>query len=537
MRMSLSTLSAAMLLFLVTGLAAAPSEQARAGEFPFEAYVATDQAEVASGPGRRFYVTDRLPRGATVQVHGEDAAGWLAIQPPEGSFSWILAEHVELMDDDVGKVKSPTESWIGTNIERLTEHKSQVMLKVGELVQVLEQRTTSASGGKPQAWLKIAPPAGEFRYVFGRDVSREPIAIAVEPPPPAEIVQTSATDDSGKTEKVDEVVADETAIEAEPREPERFRPSGSAIALRDIDEVRSRLAVLREKLTELSPRRDESRDGNIELAQFRATPGTAERSLSPDGFIPRKRRANEPLEPVPVPSRHFTDSRSQAAARSRLDSVRTSDSRARSTTTVSSRVNSSTSASSSLSPSASPAIGNLSSESVAQQLEQLDLELSIMVAQDKSTWNLPALRRRAEDLVEHGERPADRGTARILLDKIKQFETAFDVEDHGEIDGGLPAPGSLAAASSGKSAADPGYDGMGWLKPVYSKSSENLVAPYVIVDQDSKPLCFVTPSPGLNIHRYVNKQVGVYGKRGLIESLKTPHVLAERVIDLERQLR
>ena len=529
MRMSLSTLSAAMMLLLVTTLAAGRASTARAGEFPFEAYVAIDQAEVASGPGRRFYVTDRLPRGTTVQVHGEDAAGWLAIQPPEGSFSWIPAEHVELMDADVGKVKAPTESWIGTNIERLNEHKSQVKLKVGELVQVLEQRSTSASGGKPQAWLKIAPPAGEFRYVFGRDVSREPVP-AAEPLAPAETESSPAAEHVADESEPEAAIEAET-IEAEPREPERFRPSGSAIALRDIDEVRSRLAVLREKLTELSPRRDE----NVELAQFKATPGTAERSLSPDGFIPRKRRANEPLETVPVPNRHFTGGQSSTAARSRSENIRTADSRSRAATaTVSSRISSPGAAVPSLTTTASPAIGTLTSDSVAQQLEQLDVELSLMVAQDKSTWNLPALRRRVEELVEHGERPADRGTARILLDKIKQFETAFDVEDHGVIAASLPATSGKAAAISGKSAADPGYDGTGWLKPVYSKSSENLVAPYVLVDQESKPLCFLTPSPGLNVNRYVNKQVGVYGKRGLIESLKTPHVLAERIIDLDR---
>jgi hypothetical protein len=31
--------------------------------------------------------------------------------------------------------------------------------------------------------------------------------------------------------------------------------------------------------------------------------------------------------------------------------------------------------------------------------------------------------------------------------------------------------------------------------------------------------------------------VGLYGRRGMLEELKKPHVLAERVIDLERQWR
>ena len=68
-------------------------------------------------------------------------------------------------------------------------------------------------------------------------------------------------------------------------------------------------------------------------------------------------------------------------------------------------------------------------------------------------------------------------------------------------------------------------------------SKNKPLAPYAVVDEDGKPLCFVTPSPGMNIGRYVNKQVGLYGRRGYIESLKTPHVTAERVIDLDRVVR
>ena len=84
-------------------------------------------------------------------------------------------------------------------------------------------------------------------------------------------------------------------------------------------------------------------------------------------------------------------------------------------------------------------------------------------------------------------------------------------------------------------AASARYDGQGWLKPVLSRTRH--AAPYALVDSDGKPICFVTPSPGFRIEGYVNKRVGVYGRRGVIESLNAQHVLAERVIDLEKQLR
>ena len=54
---------------------------------------------VVAGPGHRFYATDRLSRGTKVQIYREEPSGWLAIRPPEGSFSWTPAEFVERLED------------------------------------------------------------------------------------------------------------------------------------------------------------------------------------------------------------------------------------------------------------------------------------------------------------------------------------------------------------------------------------------------------------------------------------------------------
>ena len=70
------------LLALTVLFLAVPSA---ADEFPYEAYVAVEQADVVAGPGHRFYVTDRLPWGTKVEIYREEASGWLAIRPPEGS--------------------------------------------------------------------------------------------------------------------------------------------------------------------------------------------------------------------------------------------------------------------------------------------------------------------------------------------------------------------------------------------------------------------------------------------------------------------
>jgi hypothetical protein len=496
---------------------------AAAGEFPFVGYLAGDSVELTAGPGRRYYVTDRLPRGTKVEVYREDDAGWLAVRPTDDCFSWIPAAGVEQLGDGVARVNEETPVWIGTRVEHVEKHHSQISLKAGELVQVLDQKSVAGEEGKA-TWLKIAPPAGEFRYVHARDVSRQEVPAA---------------------EPASEMVVDEHSEEfpaADPREAEesadpepRRRPAvTSSIALRDLDEVRGKLGALREGLAGLAAGTGRGPvHSDIELAQYQAADASSPRhsiSLSPDGFVPRKRReAGEPLSASSTSSAGISSSSSRAATSSRGD-LRFDSSRFASRPAVASAAPRSPS----LRPAPSTSLPTgASGDDFHRQLEQLDLDLSLMVARDKATWNLAEIRQRAQQLADHGPSPADRGQARLLLDKIAQFEQAFDVGEYGPLTGADNA--SATAGLDPNSPGAPRYDAQGWLKPVISRSQQ--AAPYAVVDEDGKPLAFITPSPGLNVGRYVNKQVGLYGRRGYIEALKTPHVVAERVIDLERHIR
>ena len=443
-------------------------------DFPYQAYVAVDGAEVVSGPGHRYYSTDRLSRGVKVEIYREEASGWLAIRPPAGSFSWIDAQFVnrDENDDALGTVTEPTAAWIGTTAERVSEHRQHVTLKADEVVRILGEKQVETDDGE-ETWLKIAPPAGEFRWIHLRDVSRqrpEPLVIKPSAPEPEPILEQES-----------------------PREPRRIDVPRDAIALRDL----------------APPARE------IEQAQFRSeAPG---KPISSDGFVPRKRRGSEQLETVPAPREQLASRQTATFTRPKIDPPPLAAVPARSTVSA---VSTSSNLSSSL-------------ENVGRQLQQLELDLSAMVAKDRSSWNLAGLRQQVEELVERGSDPVARGNARLLLDKIKQFEQVFDAEGAVPVAAESPAP----ADSKEPSPADPRYDGTGWLKPVVSRRSEKPPAPFALVDADGKPLLFVTPTPGLNLNRYVNKQIGVYGRRGYIESLKTSHVTAERVIDLSRHLR
>jgi hypothetical protein len=279
-------------------------------------------------------------------------------------------------------------------------------------------------------------------------------------------------------------------------------------------------------LEEIEPAGGPRFDRQIAAAQFESAHAPA-RSLSPDGFMPRKRRTGESSPPVAAGAANFRNV-SAPSLRQPAEAPRVASSAQPGRT-------------SSVPVSASGDTA-LNDPQLHQQLEQIEVDLSLMLAQDRSLWNVAPLRERVQALVEQGSNPAARGQARLLLEKIQQFEAAFDVESAPRTtSSATSAPQSPSAGESeGESKsplADPRYDAQGLLKPVISRKTNKPAAPYAVVDPDGQPLCFVTPSPGLNLNRYVNKQVGLYGRRGMLEELKKPHVLAERVIDLERQWR
>lgn len=495
---------------------------AAAGEFPFIGYLAGDSVELTAGPGRRYYVTDRLPRGTKVEVYREDDAGWLAVRPPDDCFSWIPAAGVEQLGDGVARVNEETPVWIGTRAEHVEKHHSQISLKAGELVQVLDRKSVGGKEGKA-TWLKIAPPAGEFRYVHARDVSRQEVPAAE---PASEI---AVDEDDEELLAAAEREAEASAV----HQPRRPPVATSPIALRDLDEVRGKLGALRESLAGLAEGTRRGRvQGDIELAQYQAADSSSPRSsisLSPDGFVPRQRR--EVGAPLSTPSAGNISSPSRSATSSRGDSRFESSRFASRSASTSPPLRSTTS----LPLAGSSLPTGTTGDDFRRQLEQLDLDLSLMLARDKATWNLAEIRQRAQQLAENGPSPADRGQARLLIDKIAQFEQVFDVAEYGPLAGSLGGSSASPDSLDSYSSATPRYDAQGWLKPVISRSQQ--AAPYAVVDEDGKPLAFITPSPGLNVGRYVNKQVGLYGRRGYIEALKTPHVVAERVIDLERHIR
>ncbi len=142
---------------------------------PYTAYVATRLADIHSGPQNNAYVTDRLGRGAEVEVYRRRDQGWLGIRPPADQYSLVRARDLELTEDDsiAEIVTDDAKSWVGTAFAATQRFDSHVVLQRGEFVEILGTRRASLTpGGATETLYEIAPPAGEFRWIRIGDVRR-----------------------------------------------------------------------------------------------------------------------------------------------------------------------------------------------------------------------------------------------------------------------------------------------------------------------------------------------------------------------------
>jgi hypothetical protein len=459
------TLLGAVVPFL---LGADPAEPQ---EVPYPAYVTKRAAVARSGPGMNHYPTDALPRGEQVEVWDQQGE-WLAIQAPAESFSWVPGDRLKLAADGKSAEvqRDDVPSWVGSNLDPVERHTSQVKLRRGERVTVVGRRELSGEGDPPQVWIKIVPPQGERRWIAGADVSRE------APP-----------DRAAELEKA------ETPVPTPSRREETISPNGWTDRTSGITRRRS-------------------------WADEEAPESTgARRRTSPTGVPP----AGVETEAAIGSWTHLLNYPANA--------------------------------------------------SFDDRLARLQLALSRAVAGGGTTAQLDLLERRADELLQAGKSSYERGQATLLLEGIREFRqlarrrkatvqrasygrssgntaigtgvrndaepaTAFGLLERLATEVQSLAGADLAVMTSGdgkkESLGSPSpYLAEGWLMPVSSPT--RAAPPYVLMDRDGHPVAFVTPAPGVNLRRYVDKQVGIQGQPAF-EILDRQHVVAHRAIDLSR---
>jgi hypothetical protein len=465
---------------------------AEAAEFvPYRAAIVTPSAVVRSGPGDSFYETDTLAESDVVEVYRQQANGWCAIRPPEGSFSWVFGRHlgtaetVALSDQSAGSMsarvarveKPDVASRIGS---RLTAQRNavQVRLKQGETVRILGEEEIDG-----QTWFKIAPPAGEFRWIHVsaiRSVGPIPAAGPDRAEEPAPVVPALANDaaaaDSTGVSMVGAAGGDappSTSATNDARYPDlAATPSSDAAA-----------AVAPQLLTQQQP--------------LSANPVSTPEPVAVGNSW---RAALQPVPPA-IPAAAVPGAQTPLSAPTPQAVTPTT----------------------STPPPITPITGESGNAKPAGTHAELELRLSRAVAEPPAAWNMESLRADAQALIAAApvaEKPAIHAT----IAKIDRFASI----------------GQRYRASNGTSAeslvAPDGtrFDAVGVLRPVNSRRPG--APPFALVDERGQVLSFITPTAGMNLQPLVGQRIGVMGNRGYIPEFQRAHVVAGRALPVSERM-
>lgn len=150
---------------------------------PYNAKVVAERAFVRSGSGEPFYATSALGRGSVVRVLREDPNGWLMIEPPQGSFSWVQKQEVRPTTKGKGEIlNSDTVVLVGSALKHELDV-WQIRMDAGDTVAIFDEQQMSTKTGLTQM-LKIQPPTGEYRWIKSSALTPTDEAIRIVEPHP-----------------------------------------------------------------------------------------------------------------------------------------------------------------------------------------------------------------------------------------------------------------------------------------------------------------------------------------------------------------
>ncbi|HEY2784538.1 MAG TPA: SH3 domain-containing protein, partial [Fimbriiglobus sp.] len=137
-----------------------------------DAVVVAKEVNVYSAPGDAAPETGTLPKGTRLQVHHEEPGGWLAVQPPNGSISWVNHRFLDFGDSGLSKLPATATIRCGDagieieagkfyvagplNVRRTKLANETVVTVMGPRVQW---------AGDNSYWYPIWSQPGDYRYV------------------------------------------------------------------------------------------------------------------------------------------------------------------------------------------------------------------------------------------------------------------------------------------------------------------------------------------------------------------------------------
>jgi hypothetical protein len=502
---------------------------------PFAAEVVRDDTPIHSGPGGRFYETNKLSSGTRVEVYRRDDSGWLAIRPLESSFSWIKSSSLRQTTDATiaAVLQDGTKSWIGSNRANTNGFHHQVTLKAGERVELLGKRTLPSNSGVLETWYKIAPPAGEFRWIHpgqlrlveqtASSIARTSKELEFQRPRERQVNQSERVSTRPTTQTGFYEVGQETRTRLE---NSAFQNTASQNTASQNGE-----RTVREAVTIGNSQFQEPQKLPIQVTQQaekvgdNPTQSQVQIQVQPltGDFEQQLRQVDVSLSLMVTKEAsqwRFNDMRLQLAKLIQTGETPLQRGRARLLLEK-------------LEEFAAHAIRR---SEVASK--QKNTTASVAPKREPSTtevW-LTLNRKSAKNLSVAPFDPQPSAVRQVAF----ETGTAIGTGIANRVEGDIKTVSVLASIADSTTTARPivdetTYDGKGWLMPVYSRAGD---APrYALTDKNAKVLSFVTPAPGYNLHRYLKTRVGIYGQRSFLKDANTLHITAHRVINLDRHVR
>lgn len=467
---------------------------------PATVRVLADQTYLRAGPGDDFYPTERLAAGTAVEVWAVDPSGYVAVRPVAGSYSWLRACDVDAVAAGIGDA-TPAEgrsigvivtdgvvSRVGSQINAL-RHAAQVSLEAGERVQVIDE-VRIAEGRHAGLWVRIEPPAGEFRWARMADLETPPGFV-----PPAAFATAAQAGPAGQS-------ADNSAAIGEALTAIKDASIAVAQAVNDAGAVPAE--------TQVPPTGMPLPTGMFPPAS-QMPAGFASAPIPPPqplGFIPSARKLfagwlpmgtgvldpATPIMPGPV------------------------------------------------------AVGGVSAS--GDELADIDLALSLAVTGPAEAWNLAPVRERLRQVAARTATDMDRTRVEALDVRLSRFEAiqsrhrtlaaaAVPTTDASLQLGGMWSSLSTIGGRPIRPGVLPGgasADGQPtWTPPDMTETSGRLAtvvsrrpdAPrWAVVDQSNNVIAFITPQTGVNLAAMVGQDISVRGARGYMPEYKRPYVVA-----------